>query len=157
MKEKPNLLRALQEESWDSVQNTQDLNDMYDNFLEVFMRHYNACIPRSPILLKKKKSAPVPPWLYSIKETLDLIRETSLMHPEDDELKDIFRSYKDFYLQQCDKHSKMTDLIDINQADNKTKAIWRKISDLTGRGRNNDKSLTLSREIFNEYFTTSID
>ena len=55
------------------------------------------------------------------------------MQPGDIDLGNIFSSYKTSYIQHCEEYAKFNNLIHLNTASDKPKAIWKKINEVTGR------------------------
>ena len=126
--EKMNFLNSLNNETWLEVYAEDNPRAMFTKFLEIYLFHYNCCIPLRSTTCNTPKLKVYPPHLVQYRETLNLIKETSMQYPHDETLKNMFRSYKTFYLQQCEEYDKISNQVSIRTATNKPKAIWKKKS-----------------------------
>ena len=78
------------------------------------------------------------------------------MEPQNREMQEVFKAYKDFYIQMCESYQKEANNDQINKALNKPKAIWKKINELTGRIALNHNQDRPSSQDLGDYFISSV-
>ena len=153
--EKQNFLGALKNEEWTEVFTAKDPDDMFTAFLDTILFHYNVNIPHRLIPANKRQSRQHPE-LFKMRATLDLIKHSLLMEPQNREMQEVFKAYKDFYIQMCERYQKEANNDQINKALNKPKAIWKKINELTGRIALNHNQDRPSSQDLGDYFISSV-
>ena len=150
----------LSYELWDQIFTNQDINLIFNNFLNIYLKIYNASFP----VIKRKECIKSNTWITAgIKKSCNNKRYLYMRCRESKELR-----HKIHYKKYCkvlsavirDAKQKYYNTV-IQKSNNKTRATWNIVKSITNNTPPNKKPNTVdfkknntSAKIFNHYFST---
>jgi hypothetical protein len=158
----------LSYESWDNIFLDDDVNVIFNNFLNTYLRIYNPSLPAEKFLVKSNTK----PWLTTgIRTSCLRKKELYLLtkHNNDPELLNDYKLYCKILSQVITAAKKSCHNKCISASVNRTRAAWNAVKMLTGNKYNHNKithmnineDLTDNYQLivnsFNKYFSTITD
>jgi hypothetical protein len=145
------FMDALSHESWEEVFQGEDVNRIFNKFLDTYLRTFNASFP---VIFKtfKKGSTRPNPWITSgIRTSCKNKRRLYVKYRDskDHKFKDYYKKYCKVLSQVIRTAKKMhLDLL-INQSTNKVKTTWNIIKTLTNNDTNNE-TINIDKTHYNQ-------
>ena len=125
------FIHALSNESWDNVFNTNDVNFMFNSFLNTFLRIFHSSFPLIRTKIRNYKFN----WItIGIKTSCKRKRELfiSLRNSNNLALKQYYKKYCKILGKVIKEAKRMTISKRISKSNNKSKTTWNIINDLLG-------------------------
>nr|CAI5867235.1 unnamed protein product [Callosobruchus analis] len=121
----------LTQETWLSVYEAQDVNKMYNEFIEIIIKYFDLCFPIRKVEIKKNsRTTWITEDIYNAKETLNLLHELYLQKQIP---KLTYTNYKNYYTFLLNQEKRITMKKKIRESDNKNKMIWNIINSESGK------------------------
>jgi len=159
---------ALSNESWSNTFNADDVNQMYNSFLNTYLRIFYASFPLTRVANKNKGNQWITPGiLISCKRKRELF--LLLRTTNNPILKQYYKKYCNILVKVIREAKRMTYSARILASHNKTKTTWTILNELLGRKQfsNIIQKLTVDgthltnqqciAEGLNKYFTSIVD
>jgi len=159
---------ASRNESWDNVFNNNDVNFMFNSFLNTFLRIFYSSFPLIRIKIRNHKFS----WLtVGIKTSCKRKRELFILlrNSNNPDLKQYYKNYCKILGKVIKEAKKMTISKRISNSHNKSKTMWNIIKDLLGKQHCTQDILKLTTEAnhvtkqhsianaLNNYFSNTIN
>lgn len=166
------LFKALiREESWTTVYQHEKVDDMFEEFTEIFNKYFNKAFPLDPHKIKPKSgNGPKRPWYTPELQTLANNVKSDYIYSKISEIGN--RKYqvsKRKYRQACKKAERTHNNNIVANAPNKCKAAWNIINSKINSKGNARKDISLKiketeitshqeiAELFNIYFDKTVN
>ena len=157
------FLIKLSYETWDLIFSSDDVNTMFNSFLDTYLKIYYASFPQKKIKISNKKSD----WItLGIKTSCKRKRELYIAcrNSNNLELRNYYKKYCNILSGVIKEAKRLKYDSKIKKSNNKNKTIWDIVKFETNRGSHNDRICTLKvngkrirenhviAETFNKYF-----
>jgi hypothetical protein len=164
------FINKLSKESWDTLFNNEDVNDMFNYFLNDYLRIFNSSFPLQTVMIRKNSTNNE--WITKgIKISCNNKRKLYLAcrHHNNEEIKGYYQLYSNILANVIREAKKINYRKKILRSNNKYKTTWDIIKEISGHQHHtiNMQDIKVANEhiidqqeiaeVFNDYFTFKKD